>query len=418
MTSIRAPILALALPLALLLPSVTAQASLARARDVPSQKPAQVLVMLRLPPPHLRAGTSNSGSYGDASSQAARRRTAERAARERGMRVSDGWPMPLLGVDCFVFDLPAGLSVERAIELLSQDKAVLWAQPMQTYKVRSGQRDTDPLYPVQPAAIAWRLSDLHRYATGRGITVAVIDSRVETSHPDLAGQFSFSQDFVGGPSRAAEQHGTGVAGVIAAKANNGLGIAGVAPQVRLMALRACWEGGSGSAPTLCNTLSLAKALHFAIDHNANIINMSLSGPSDLLLGKLLDVAAARRIAVVAAYDADAGNGGFPASKPGVIAVADESLRSRPATVYGAPGQDIPTTKPGGRWYVVNGSSYAVAHVSGLLALVRERRRGQPLRLAVRGSGNVVDACATLLSVTRSCDCSCAFRAMAKTSAKR
>ena len=69
MTSIRAPILALALPLALLLPSVTAQASLARASDVPSQKPAQVLVMLRLPPPHLRAGTSNSGSYGDASSK-------------------------------------------------------------------------------------------------------------------------------------------------------------------------------------------------------------------------------------------------------------------------------------------------------------------------------------------------------------
>lgn len=386
------------------------------AEAVPAKESAHVLVMLRLPPPHLRAGSRYSGSYGDAASQAARRRIAERIAQRHGMQVSDGWPMPLLGVDCYALDLADGQSMEEAIRLLSREKSVLWVQPLQVYQAREEQRDNDPLYAVQPSASMWRLAELHRYATGRGSTIAVIDSSVETNHPDLSGQFSFNQDFVGGKPHGAEQHGTGVAGIIAAKANNGMGIAGIAPGVRLMALRACWERDS-STPALCNTLSLAKALHFAIDHNANIINLSLSGPPDLLLDKLIDVAFSRRIAIVAAYDAKAENGGFPASKSGVIAVADESLRSWPAAVYGAPGQDVPTTQPGGRWYLVNGTSYAVAHVSALLALARERRGGIPPRLVVQGR-NVVDACATIMRVTPSCDCSCSFRTGGKVPAKR
>ena len=97
---------------------------------------------------------------------------------------------------------------------------------------------------------------------------------------------------------------------------------------------------------------------------------------------------------------------LPACLPGVIAVAAESLQSLPARVYGAPGRDVPTTQPGGKWYLVNGSSYAVAHVSGLIALLRQAD-GRSSRVAlVRGAGGTVDACATLVGASPGCDCSC------------
>ena len=92
----------------------------------------------------------------------------------------------------------------------------------------------------------------------------------------------------------------------------------------------------------------------------------------------------------------------------MIAVGDESLQSLPALVYGAPGRDIPTTQPGGKWYLVNGSSYSAAHVSGLVALLRERHRAAaPQSLAAsRPHGGTIDACASLLGPFDRCDCSC------------
>ena len=183
-----------------------------------------------------------------------------------------------------------------------------------------------------------------------------------------------------------------------------------APGARLMALRACWQTDmvSAAAPTLCDSLSLAKALHFAIEHRAQVINLSLAGPPDRLLTQLIGVAANRDISVVAAYDEDLPKGGFPASEPGVIAVANESLPSTPPDVYLAPGDDVPTTQPGGKWFLVNGSSYAAAQVSGLIALVREHRQStpRPLLVAALPAGGEVDACATLLRAAKPCGCTC------------
>ncbi len=82
---------------------------------------------------------------------------------------------------------------------------------------------------------------MHKIATGRGIRVAVIDSGIQANHPDLAGQVIVNRNFVAGQAEVAEDHGTGVAGIIAAKADNGVGIAGVAPDARLLGLRACWQ---------------------------------------------------------------------------------------------------------------------------------------------------------------------------------
>jgi subtilisin family serine protease len=232
--------------------------------------------------------------------------------------------------------------------------------------------------------------------------VAVIDSQVEAGHPDLAGQVAVSADFTRAPASRGERHGTGVAGVIAAKANNGAGIVGVAPGARLFALRACWEEGRGD--TVCDSVSLAKALHFAIERRAQVINLSLAGPPDMLLDKLLDVALARGATVVAAFDPLLPGGGFPASHKGVVRVQDESLASVQPGVYSAPGRDVPTTQPGGRWSLVDGSSYAAAHVSGLAALLRERvSAGAPLTLvSTRPGGGAIDACASLLRDARAC----------------
>ncbi len=392
-------------------------ASAAPAAPAPAAAAAatgKVLVMLRLPPEHFRPNGDYSGGYGDGAGQRARQRAADRLARAYGLTRVDNWPMPVLGIDCFIMDVPAGQSPTQVAERLSKDPAVEWSQPMGVFHTQAAAPNhNDPLFRVQPIANEWRLADLHQIATGRNVRVAVIDSRVEKSHPDLAGQIEYDEDFVAGRPGGAEIHGTGVAGIIAAVADNDIGIAGVAPRSRLMALRACWQSNGAVPSTTCDTLSLARAIDFAISHNAQVINLSLSGPPDPLLGKLLDVAMSRGATVVGAFDPDLPGGGFPASHAGIVAVADESQGDLPPGIYNAPGRDVPTTQPGGRWFIVNGSSYAAAHVSGLFALMREKRsprQGGLVLVASHSRGGRIDACATLLQTALPCSCACTHAA--------
>ncbi|HEV8689562.1 MAG TPA: S8 family serine peptidase [Ideonella sp.] len=374
--------------------------------------PPQVLLLLRLPAEHYRPDSTYAGGYGDGSSRGARRRIAASLARQHGLTLATDWPMPLLGLHCFVLNLPGGLgdqAPEQVAEALSHDARVEWAQPMNIYSTRG---HDDPLYSLQPVAQAWHLTDLHRLSTGRNVRVAVIDSGVDARHPDLDGQVALGENFVDGQPFAAERHGTAVAGIIAARADNGAGIVGVAPQSRLLALRACWE--QSAQATLCTALSLAMALHFAIEHDAGVINLSLSGPPDRLLDKLLDLALARRITVVGAVDRGQPRGGFPASHAGVVAVVDDVVdRAAPGALV-APGRDVPTALPGAGWNFVSGASYAAAHVTGLFALLRERG---PLPMAaatiVSFTSGEIDACATLTRAagTGSCAGSLAVSAL-------
>jgi hypothetical protein len=394
---------ALALTLTLVLP--------ARAQLVPEVPEAaadtaevmasrEILVMLRMPAPHDRSNARYGGLYGDAAAEAARKRAARQIAREHGLEVIESWPMPLIGVDCFVMRVPEGRSLEAAAAAVSRHRAVAWSQPLHIYETLAAE-GPDPLFAVQPAATSWQLADLHEVATGRGITVAVIDTKVDVRHPDLAGQFVADRDFLRARPGTAEPHGTAIAGIISAKSGNGLGIVGVAPGARLMALRACLERRPRGGGAACDSLTLAKALHFALERGADVINMSLSGPNDQLLTSLIEVGLRKNIAIVAAFDPTRPGGGFPASLTGVYSVAEETLPSVPARVYRAPGRDVPTTQPGGRWYLVNGSSFAAAHVSGLLALLREERGSSASRLA-RSELGVVDPCATLAGPATPC----------------
>jgi hypothetical protein len=406
---LRAASLAVALAFVLASPAQAQDAPAAEAQELAESR--DILVMLRMPPAHFRPNARYGGRYDDRAAQEARRRVAAAIARDNGLELIEGWPMPLIGVDCYVMRVPDGKSLDGAIEQVSHHPMVSWSQRLHSYEtLAASATPDDPLFATQPAASEWRLADLHELATGRGTTIAVIDSKIETGHPDLSGQFAVSRDFLSDRPGAAESHGTGVAGVIAAKADNGLGVVGIAPGARLMALRACSERprGAGSAST-CDSLTLAKALHFSLERGADVINMSLSGPPDPLLASLIELALQRHVAVVAAFDAGRSGGGFPASVPGVIPVAEESLPSVPARVYRAPGRDIPTTQPGGRWYLVNGSSFAAAHISGLLALLREERGAARSAAALaRSPSGVVDACASLVDTSSACDCSCSI----------
>lgn len=363
----------------------------------------QILVMLHLPAPHFRPDQYYPSSYRDDAGRASRRRTAEALAREYGLTILDDWAMPALNVDCYRMTAASGAEPARLVEALSRDARVKWAQPVSTYAAQAH----DPLYAVQPAAQEWRLADMRKVATGRKVLVAVIDSGVEVQHPDLAGQVGLSENFVDGQVYAAEEHGTAVAGVIAARAGNGVGIEGVAPDAQLMALRACWQQAAGG--TRCDTFSLGKALNYALMHGAQVINLSLSGPSDRLLRELVDLACARGVKVVGAVDPNQRDGGFPANHAGVFAVT-ASASARPGElVMMAPGRDIPTTATGGRWSMVSGSSYSAAHISGLMAALSELRPG--LSLARIRDGVVAvpagtDPCASFARVTGKCACQC------------
>jgi subtilisin family serine protease len=371
-----------------------------------TQTDRQILVMIKQPPDHYRASGPYGGGYGDELQRSGQSRLARRIAHQYGLKLVDDWPMPMIGVDCFVMAVPEGRSTSAAADQVSHDASVAWAEPIALYGARgaAAQSHNDPLYAAEPAAGQWHLADLHRIANGRGTKVAVIDSGIDERHPDLSGQILVNRNFVSGRPLIAESHGTAVAGIIAAKADNRIGIAGVAPGARLLGLRACWQG---SGATACDTLSLAKALYFAIESHADVINLSLSGPDARLLREILNVAYARGVAIVAAFDPKLPGGGFPASVPGVIAVSDALVAGSHGDVYVAPGRDVPTTEPGGRWFLVNGSSFAAAHVSGLVALMRERRHSAPLVLvSQQRGGGPIDACATLVRLAGTCDCAC------------
>ncbi|HXA47900.1 MAG TPA: S8 family serine peptidase, partial [Burkholderiaceae bacterium] len=259
-------------------------------------------------------------------------------------------------------------------------------------------------------------TELHKAATGRNIRMAIIDSGVDEHHPDLTGQVKFKENFVDGNPYVSESHGTAVAGIIGASARTSVGIEGIASDAQLMALRACWEVSEHD--TRCNSFTLGKALNFAIMHKAQVINLSLTGQPDRLLQRLLDAALAQDITVVAASDPHIVDGGFPASYPGVIAVADEDSKPVRSGILMAPGRDIPTTAPDGRWSFVSGSSFACAHVSGIIALLVELKPSltptqirQELKFhstqSIDGQpAGAIDACATVSKLAGSCICAC------------
>lgn len=284
------------------------------------------------------------------------------------------WPVTELGVSCVVYEVPAQLPLQQIMADLQKDQDVASVQPMHSFQVLGSPTPpakaySDPYLHLQSGFKSLGIADLHQTSTGRGVKIALIDTGVDLDHPDLKGQIKYSENVAPEPNdhNLADVHGTAVAGVLSARADNGIGIAGIAPEAEILAFRACWPDKPGSLAARCNSFTLALALNQAIRMHSHIINLSLSGPEDPLLRQLIDKALSKGIIVIAAAPGKDQSGGFPANVPGVIAVGDgNGAHSAQIT---APGQDILTTVPHQAYEFMTGSSFATPHIAGLAALI-------------------------------------------------
>jgi subtilisin family serine protease len=311
--------------------------------------------------------------------------------------------MPSIGVRCFVAIVHPGDSTSALVARLTQDPRVESVQPQQLFRTL-GTLKTN--LPAQSGSQSMQVAALHRLATGRAVKIAQIDTGVDLSHPDLHGQLADAQNFVESSIFQAEVHGTAVAGIIVAKPHREIGVVGVAPGAQLVPLRACWEPVDGGAAA-CTSFTLAKAMQFALSERVRVINLSLTGPPDRLLERLVDRAVADGITVVSALDP--AHPGFPGTHHAVVAVANDAAPGVGGVVI-APGTDVMTTAPGASWGFFSGSSFAAAHVSGIAALVLQVSPGlspvqvrELLRRHTQASEEGparLDACAALAQAAR------------------
>ena len=157
----------------------------------------QILVMLRAPPPHFRPYIDDTPSYDARVPQGGQRRIAEDLAQRYDLKLVTDWPMPALGVDCFVLEAPSREAIARLVDEIARDARVESAQAMYVFHVLA---HNDPLYPLQPSARLWHLAEVHKITTGRDVRIAEVDTGVEVDHPDLRGRVAVARDFVGIPA--------------------------------------------------------------------------------------------------------------------------------------------------------------------------------------------------------------------------
>lgn len=300
---------------------------------------------------------------------------ARRIAKEFQLEKLDEWPIAPLNIHCIVYRVAATTDIESLLAALKQRADVEAAQRLETFEVFAvGHADgADPYAQLQHVLATLEIPQAHAWSLGRGVSVTIIDTGADLKHPELLHQIDTHKDFVTEPSGnfSSDAHGTAIAGIISASADNGEGIIGIAPQARLSVFKACWYGAD-QGRARCDSFTLAKALSAAIESDTDIINLSLGGPPDGLLERLVGEALRLNIKVVAAAPKNVA-AGFPANVEGVF-VVDElnvdlaSADIRP-TELNAPGTDILVAVPEGGYDYSSGSSLAAAHVSGVIALL-------------------------------------------------
>lgn len=230
--------------------------------------------------------------------------------------------------------------------------------------------------PPQYVVDKLRLGEARKLAQGRGVRVGIIDSGVDMEHPEIRGSVVGYLDAIDGLATP-HAHGTSMATAIVAHGE----LQGIAPAARLIVARAF--GGPQAVSANGKSFQILTALEWVVEQRAKVINLSFAGPQDRLLSKALAGAKERGAITVAA----AGNGGarsaplYPGADPSVIAVtatdADDKVftdANRGSYVaVAAPGVDVLTAEPGGRYAFTSGTSIAAAHVTALVALLLEKQ---------------------------------------------
>jgi thermitase len=308
---------------------------------------------------------------------------------------------------------------------------IRWVEPNRRFRASSLTAPSDPLFGRQWALRSTRARGAWLATLGDGVPVAVLDSGLDFSNPELAGNVwtnpgevagngldddgnGFIDDvhgadtvsYDGDPSDGLG-HGTEVASVIAARGDNGVGLSGMAWNARLMPVKVLHDDGWGT------TATMIAGLRYALDNGARIVNMSLNGPdASQALRETVRQAEARGVLVVTSAGNDGANRDRVASYPASIrsrasiAVASSnragglgrgSAFGRDSVDIAAPGDDVLTSDLGGHFTRRSGTSFAAAYVTGaaaLLAAAHPKASGSRLRAALVASarrGGRVDA---------------------------
>jgi subtilisin family serine protease len=272
----------------------------------------------------------------------------------------------------------------------------------------------DPNYASQAAYLeAMHLPEAWDQTTGSNNQIlAILDSGVDLSHPDLQGRLVAGWDFVNNDGNPSDDfgHGTMVAGIAAAQTNNGRGVAGATWQGKIMPVKVLDSRGTA------NDADIAAGIHYAVDHGASVINMSLGGPgaSDTLQNAV-DYATSHNVVVVAAAGNDGGTADaavphYPAACNGVIAVGatDSTGALASFSSYGpwvsvlAPGEGIVSTTYDGFYGQGDGTSFSSPLVAAVAILLRSANPGASeasivARIIGSAHGGVPPSCAGAIS---------------------
>jgi subtilisin family serine protease len=312
----------------------------------------------------------------------------DQIARRYNLTRIESQDFPLIGSSLYRWRIGGSGNVSNVIRALGNENIVAGVQPNYVFTLQQEAVETSAdrtsadktSANTQGDAAQYVLGELqieqaHQISTGKNVLVAVIDSEIDTKHADLGGAVVKSYDALGG-GESPHLHGTEMAGAIASHGK----LLGIASGAQLLAVHA-FNDTAGLARGY--SFAVYKGLQWAIDNNARIVNMSFAGHADPTLGRMLAAAYGKGVVLIAA----AGNAGpqseplYPAADPNVIAVtatdSDEHLfamanRGRYIAVA-APGVDILALAPGDTYQLTTGTSVAAAHVSGIAALLLERR---------------------------------------------
>lgn len=324
-------------------------------------------------------------------------------AAERGLVVLEENTLQSTGDRMVLFQrAPGAPPLGNLLNSLGRDPAVTVVQRELAYFTLATKADPLAGFNYGPGLTA--AAQLAPRYSGKSVTVAVIDTGLDQSHPELSGRVASRADFTRkgyGP----DAHGTAVAAIIAGARGNGVGAFGVAPDVAIHSYKACHPHEAGGLKARCWSSSLIKALDAAVVRGDMVINLSLGGPPSPILHRVVKAAEKKGLVVVSA----AGNGGpnarpvYPAAWPEALAVtaigADRQLykmanRGRYVQIA-APGVDIITAGPDGAQPVLSGTSMATAHVSGIAAQLKqidpESDGGHVTALMVLSSEDLGDA---------------------------
>jgi type VII secretion-associated serine protease mycosin len=243
------------------------------------------------------------------------------------------------------------------------------AAPARADNIRSGQWFLSTLRIAQAQAIS----------TGKGVTVAVVDTGVDGRHVDLAGNVLQGADFTspsgGNGWTDQDGHGTGIASLVAGHGHgSGDGAVGVAPTAKVLPVRRSITDGLDRG-------EIASAIRWAAAHGVRVVNLSLSTGDTPAIRQAIDYALRQDVVIVAAVGLPGGLGRIPAPAriPGVVAVSGVDKTgniavsaSGPEVAIAAPATDIPHATTNGGYGLATGTSAATAIVSGVVALIRAR----------------------------------------------